>query len=100
MIALAMDKPGWYCPSEIDMRLIGQVFSTVRSHLRFRILPCKNTTSTTPETECASQEAIESFMHGGLWNMAWLAYYFDEDEFYHNPVKYEVNVAYFSTKID
>lgn len=32
--------------------------------------------------------------------MAWLAYNFDEDEFSSDPIKYEVNVAYFSTKID
>lgn len=39
-------------------------------------------------------------MHSGMWNMAWLAYNFDEDEFNSDPIKYEVNVAYFNTKID
>lgn len=32
--------------------------------------------------------------------MAWLANYFDEDEFHADPIKYEINLAYYNTKID
>ena len=42
MIALGLNQPGWFCPSELDVTLIGQLFSSVRANLRFTVNPCVN----------------------------------------------------------
>jgi hypothetical protein len=59
-----------------------------------------NGTNVTDSNACAPQADIEKFVQQGLWNMVWLAHYFDEDEFEANPIKYEINVSYLNGKTD
>lgn len=95
-----MNEPGWYCPEDFNFTLIGQIWSNTRSNLRISLTPCTNTTATTAETMCAPPETIQIFMANAIWNFAWLANYFDEDEFEEDPMKYEINVSYLNSKQD
>ena len=102
MISLGMNQPGWYCPSELDVTLIGQLFSSVRANLRFSVSPCVNASNVSDNdpNACAPQEEIENFIDISVWNIAWLANYFDEDEFEASPIKYNINLSYINSKMN
>eukprot|EP00347_Sterkiella_histriomuscorum_P011955 403370457 len=99
MSSLGINKPGWLCPQNFKIELLGKIENSEKRMLRLRVLMCQN--STDPgAVVCKPESEILETMKMALINVAFVNSYFDENEFDGDPVKHEVKYLFFNFELD
>eukprot|EP00347_Sterkiella_histriomuscorum_P009406 403341336 len=98
MSLLGMNQLGWYCPQNLDIKLIGQGGSIEKNAIRFQIKQCRNETLINKNYTCVSNEEIFNFTSSITVAIATLKTFFDQDDF-QEPLKKDITLDYFGIKV-